>query len=164
MMRTVMLRRLFSNRFDTSALCSSQLYDNETFYRAFTNDLRCAKRTIYIESPFITTRRIDLLLPMIARLRLKGIRVTINTRCPDEHEGEYREQSHQAVQAMQSIGVTVLFTVKHHRKLAIIDNEILWEGSLNILSYYDSCEVMRRSHSQALVNQMAWFIGVHKWT
>ncbi len=163
-MRTVMLRRLFSNRFDTSALCSSQLYDNETFYRAFTNDLRCAKRTIYIESPFITTRRIDLLLPMIARLRLKGIRVTINTRCPDEHEGEYREQSHQAVQAMQSIGVTVLFTVKHHRKLAIIDNEILWEGSLNILSYYDSCEVMRRSHSQALVNQMAWFIGVHKWT
>lgn len=159
-----MLRRLFSNRFDTSALCSSQLYDNETFYRAFTNDLRCAKRTIYIESPFITTRRIDLLLPMIARLRLKGIRVTINTRCPDEHEGEYREQSHQAVQAMQSIGVTVLFTVKHHRKLAIIDNEILWEGSLNILSYYDSCEVMRRSHSQALVNQMAWFIGVHKWT
>ena len=163
-MRAVMLRRLFSNRFDTSALCSSQLYDNETFYRAFTNDLRCAKRTIYIESPFITTRRIDLLLPMIARLRLKGIRVTINTRCPDEHEGEYREQSHQAVQAMQSIGVTVLFTVKHHRKLAIIDNEILWEGSLNILSYYDSCEVMRRSHSQALVNQMAWFIGVHKWT
>lgn len=163
-MRTVMLRRLFSNRFDTSALCSSQLYDNETFYRAFTNDLRCAKRTIYIESPFITTRRIDLLLPMIARLRLKGIRVTINTRCPDEHEGEYREQSHRAVQAMQSIGVTVLFTVKHHRKLAIIDNEILWEGSLNILSYYDSCEVMRRSHSQALVNQMAWFIGVHKWT
>lgn len=163
-MRTVMLRRLFSNRFDTSALCSSQLYDNETFYRAFTNDLRCAKRTIYIESPFITIRRIDLLLPMIARLRLKGIRVTINTRCPDEHEGEYREQSHQAVQAMQSIGVTVLFTVKHHRKLAIIDNEILWEGSLNILSYYDSCEVMRRSHSQALVNQMAWFIGVHKWT
>lgn len=163
-MRTVMLRRLFSNRFDTSALCSSQLYDNETFYRAFTNDLRCAKRTIYIESPFITTRRIGLLLPMIARLRLKGIRVTINTRCPDEHEGEYREQSHQAVQAMQSIGVTVLFTVKHHRKLAIIDNEILWEGSLNILSYYDSCEVMRRSHSQALVNQMAWFIGVHKWT
>lgn len=159
-----MLRRLFSNRFDTSALCSSQLYDNETFYRAFTNDLRCAKRTIYIEGPFITTRRIDLLLPMIARLRLKGIRVTINTRCPDEHEGEYREQSHQAVQAMQSIGVTVLFTVKHHRKLAIIDNEILWEGSLNILSYYDSCEVMRRSHSQALVNQMAWFIGVHKWT
>ncbi len=163
-MRTVMLRRLFSNRFDTSALCSSQLYDNETFYRAFTNDLRCAKRTIYIESPFITTRRIDLLLPMIARLRLKGIRVTINTRCPDEHEDEYREQSHQAVQAMQSIGVTVLFTVKHHRKLSIIDNEILWEGSLNILSYYDSCEVMRRSHSQALVNQMAWFIGVHKWT
>lgn len=159
-----MLRRLFSNRFDTSALCSSQLYDNETFYRAFTNDLRCAKRTIYIESPFITTRRIDLLLPMIARLRLKGIRVTINTRCPDEHEGEHREQSHQAVQAMQSIGVTVLFTVKHHRKLAIIDNEILWEGSLNILSYYDSCEVMRRAHSQALVNQMAWFIGVHKWT
>ena len=163
MMRTVMLRRLFSNRFDTSALCSSQLYDNETFYRAFTNDLRCAKRTIYIESPFITTRRIDLLLPMIARLRLKGIRVTINTRCPDEHEGEYREQSHQAVQAMQSIGVTVLFTVKHHRKLAIIDNEILWEGSLNILLQAKSREFMRRLEGGGFADDLFHFIGYEKY-
>lgn len=161
--RMVMLRQLFSNHFDTSALCSSQLYNNETFYRAFTSDLRYARKSVYIESPFITTRRMDSLLPMFAWLRARGIRVTINTRCPDEHEGEYLAQAHQAVGAMQSIGITVLFTIKHHRKLAIIDDEILWEGSLNILSHYDSCEVMRRSYSQALVMQMVQFVGVNKW-
>lgn len=28
------------------------------------------------------------------------------------------------------IGVTVLCTGKHYRKIAIIDNKLLWEGSL----------------------------------
>lgn len=64
---------------------------------------------------------------------------------------------------MQELGVTVLYTIKLHRKLAIIDGEILYEGSLNILSQLDSCEVMRRTESQQLANEMARFIGAWHW-
>ena len=154
-----MFKRLFLSHFDTSALCSSQLYDNETFYRAFTNDLRCSKQTIYIESPFITSKRMETVLPILERLRMRGVSITINTRNPDEHDGEYIDQAYEAVSEMQSIGITVLYTVKHHRKLAIIDGSVLWEGSLNILSQNDSCEIMRRSDSKSLVMQMRQFIN-----
>jgi hypothetical protein len=64
---------------------------------------------------------------------------------------------------MQDIGITVLYTVRHHRKLAIIDSEILWEGSLNILSQNDSCKIIRRIESEALVRQMARFVEADKW-
>lgn len=157
-----MFKHLFSRRFDMSGLCTSRLFDNTTFYKAFTSDLLCARRSIYIESPFITTRRMDELLPVFIKLSKRGVRITVNTRCPDEHEGEYVAQANDAVQDMQGIGITVLYTVKHHRKLAIIDDDVLWEGSLNILSQNDSCEIMRRSVSQQLVNQITQFIKCTK--
>lgn len=61
---------------------------------------------------------------------------------------------------MHKLGVTVLFTGKLHRKIAITDNEILWEGSLNILSQSDSCEIMRRIVSCELSEQTVQFIGL----
>jgi phosphatidylserine/phosphatidylglycerophosphate/cardiolipin synthase-like enzyme len=153
-----MFKRLFSNSLDTTALCNSRLFDNETFYEAFKRDLVYANQSTYIESPFITTKRMDMLLPILTSARHKGVRVTVNTRPPSEHDGKYIDQAYKAVQDMQSIGIIVLYTVKHHRKIAIIDDEIIWEGSLNILSQSDSCELMRRSVSSSLVRQMKQYI------
>lgn len=155
-----MFKRLFSNSIDTTALCSSRLFDNETFYKAFIKDLGRASHGIYIESPFMTTKRMDMLLPILRRACQRGLQITVNTRPPSEHEGKYIDQAYKAVQDMQSIGIIVLYTVKHHRKIAIIDDEIIWEGSLNILSQSDSCEIMRRSVSQQLVCDMLNFISV----
>lgn len=144
-------------------LISSRLYDHNTFYKAFEKDLKGARYSVLIESPFITSRRMDHLLPILRRLRRKDVRVVVNTRSPEEHDGEYRYQAATALFAMQKLGVVVLYTGKHHRKLAIIDNGILWEGSLNILSQSDSCEIMRRVESVELTSQMAGFIGVDKF-
>ncbi len=154
--------RLFSRTTDTQGLCASQLFNNETFYKTFTSDMRYARRRVYIESPFITKRRIDELLPIFEGLRYRDIEVTVNTRCPDEHDGEYIGQAIDGIQAMQELGVRVLYTVRHHRKLAVID-DVLWEGSLNILSQNDSCEVMRRIVSSALADEMLRFTGATKY-
>lgn len=64
---------------------------------------------------------------------------------------------------MQDLGIEVLVTGGHHRKLAIIDDNVLWEGSLNILSQNDSCEVMRRIKSDVAANEMIRFTGIRKW-
>lgn len=116
-----------------------------------------------IESPFVTSKRVKSLLPNI-RMAIKcGVKVTVNTRVPDEHEGFLRAQAEWAVPALQAIGVKVLFTGSHHRKLAIIDRKILWEGSHNILSQNDSCEVMRRIDSPSMVQQMIEFTGLNEF-
>ena len=153
-----MLKQLFSNSLYTSALCTSLLFDNETFYKAFIGDLRRANQNIYIESPFITRKRMGMLLTILRQARQRGIQITVNTRPPSEHDDKYIDQAYESVQDMQSIGIKVLYTVKHHRKIAIIDDEILWEGSLNILSQSDSCELMRRSVSSSIVRQMKKYI------
>ncbi len=136
---------------------NSALFNNNTFYKAFERDLRRARQSVIIESPFITRRRMEHLLPLLTRLRRKGVRIVVNTRDPEEHNEEYAIQAEDAIAAMQDIGIKVLYTVKHHRKLAIIDEEVLWEGSLNILSQGDSCEIMRRTVSDGLAWQMLHF-------
>ena len=140
---------------------NSALFDNNTFYKAFERDLRRARHSVIIESPFITRRRMEHLLPLLMKLRRNGVRIVVNTRNPEEHNEEYAIQAEDAVAAMQDIGIKVLYTVKHHRKLAIIDEEVLWEGSLNILSQGDSCEIMRRTYSNDLAKGMMHFIGLH---
>ncbi len=141
---------------------NSVLFDNNTFYRAFERDLRRARQSVIIESPFITRRRMEHLLPLLTKLRRKGVKIVVNTRNPEEHNEEYAIQAEDAVAAMQDIGIKVLYTVKHHRKLAIIDEEVLWEGSLNILSQGDSCEIMRRTYSEQAVKSVMSFIGMNK--
>ena len=141
-----------------------QMYDEQSFYRAFQKDLYSARRNVIIESPFIALRRIEELLPVITKLRRKGVSVTVNTRNPIEHEEEYEMQALVAIEKLQGLGVKVLYTVKHHRKLAIIDGTVTWNGSLNILSQHDSCEIMWRVASKGIADQLLGFIKLTKYT
>lgn len=145
------------------SLNTSRLYDQSTFYKSFLRDLGRAQSRVVIESPFITKKRMSLLLPTLLKLRARDVRVIINTKPFEEHEQAYQSQAIWAVGIMQDIGIEVLMTAGHHRKLAIIDNNILWEGSLNILSQNDSCEIMRRIHSDEAAREMILFTGINKW-
>jgi len=158
------MRKLFSWRRRADDIISSTLYDQDTFYRTFLKDISLCQSQLIIESPFITERRMNALLPTLQRLRRKGIHIIVNTRNPEEHEGIYQDQANEAVAQMQACGIKVLYTAGHHRKLAIIDNYTVWEGSLNILSFNDSCEIMRRITSTTLAQQLVQFIAVGKHT
>lgn len=124
---------------------TSALHDEKTFYRAFLRDLeRCLKEVI-IESPFITSSRMRTLWPVLRRLHDRGIKIYVITRDPKEHPDGYEVQSECEIEALEAVGIQVLLsTGNHHRKLAILDRTILWEGSLNILSQIRSREIMRR--------------------
>lgn len=114
-----------------------------------------------IECPFITNRRLNQLLPDLQKLKAQKIRVIVNTRDPQANDDEYhRADAHVAISKLQHLGVQVLFTGGHHRKLVIIDRTVLYEGSLNVLSQNNSCEVMRRIESTQLAWEMVRFIGL----
>ena len=56
-----------------------------------------------------------------------------------------------AVELLRSVGVHVNLRSNLHEKLMVIDDEILWEGSLNPLSWFDTTERTRRWHDRAEV-------------
>lgn len=154
--------RLFNRPAAPADLLTSKLYDQDSFYPAFMKDLAKCHSEVIIECPFITNRRLKTLLPVLEKLKARKVRIAINTRDPRTHDGGYRQDAHEAISKLQHIGVQVLYTGNHHRKVAILDRSILYEGSLNILSQNDSCEVMRRIESTQLAWQMVRFVGIDR--
>lgn len=149
----------FKNK-HSSSLPSSALYNENTFYNQFFNDIKSAKKRIIIESPYITTTRIERIKPILIDLKNRGIGLTIVTRDPAEHNDNIRFQATEQILSCKEIGVNiVLESGNHHRKLAIIDDKILWEGSLNILSQNKSKEIMRRIEGNSSVDQMLHFLN-----
>lgn len=89
----------------------------------------------------------------------KGVKIYIITRDPSEHDGGYKKQSEDAIRWCGEIGIQVLLcSGNHHRKLAMIDRKILWEGSLNILSQSNSREIMRKIVSEVAILQTFRFL------
>lgn len=124
---------------------NSATYDETDFYKAFVRDLRSAEHEVIIDSPFIARQRMKTFFPLFDYLLKKSVKVFVLTRKTEEQEGLLKEYSIEAIEQMEAMGVIVLQSKgMEHRKLAIIDRKITWEGSLNILSQRDSIEHMRR--------------------
>ncbi len=154
---------IFRHSSSPGELVSSKLLNENSFYPAFLKDLADCHSELIIESPFVTSRRMAQLEPALQKLKARRVRVAVNTRDPHEHDDEFqRDESFRAIATLQRIGVHVLYTGGHHRKLAILDREILYEGSLNILSQNASCEVMRRIESPQLAWEMVRFVQIDK--
>jgi len=142
----------------------SRLFDENTFYGAFIKDLESCKKEVYIECPYITSKRANMLIPVFKRLLSKGVKIYVMTRDPEEHDGAMEIQSEDAISQFERAGVQTLLCIgNHHRKLAILDRQLLWEGSLNILSQGYSREIMRRIESKKLTMQMFNFLKLNKF-
>ncbi len=140
-------------------MTNSSLFDETTFYSQFTRDLLGCRSEVVIESPFITTQRMRTLFPVFEELIRRNVVVYIFTRDPKEHSETYEIQSEAEIRRFEELGVQILLcTGNHHRKLAMLDRKILWEGSLNILSQIKSREIMRRIDNQETTQEMFDFL------
>jgi len=142
---------------------NSTLYDEKTFYQTFCQDLENCREEIIIESPYITYQRMKTFDRIFEKLIKRGVKIYFITRDPKEHDEGMEVQSEETITYFEKIGVQVLLsTGNHHRKLAILDRKVLWEGSLNILSQNRSWEIMRRIYSEKLSMQMFKFLKFEK--
>lgn len=105
-----------------------------------------------------------MLYPVLESLIKRGVTVCVITRDPQEHDFPLDEQSEAEIRRFEELGIQTLLCIgNHHRKLAILDRETLWEGSLNILSQSVSREIMRRIPGKELAMQMFEFLRLDKF-
>jgi len=141
---------------------ASDLFNEKTFYHIFTDDLLSAKKEVIIYSPFVTKFRTDFYKPIIEKLRHRNIEIFIFTRPLEENDTIFRPQIEHAMNNYEKQGVTIFYLGKYiHEKVAIIDREILWEGSLNILSHRASKEMMRRTADEDSAMQVISYLNLN---
>jgi hypothetical protein len=113
-------------------------------------DLESAEQRLVIYSPFLTYDRVASLEPQLRAAVERGARVFVVTK---EHaeRGRQLDGYRQIELALVSWGVTVVHKAKMHEKLVFVDDDLLWQGSLNPLSFSDTQEIMERRRSKAVV-------------
>ena len=65
---------------------SSKLYDQNIFDDQFMRDLRKARKSVIIESPFLRTARVEKFIPIFHRLKKRGVAILLNTKPLEEHD------------------------------------------------------------------------------
>jgi phosphatidylserine/phosphatidylglycerophosphate/cardiolipin synthase-like enzyme len=139
----------------------TNLYNQNTFYPALTKDMLNAEKEVIIYSPFIGKYRADLLLKTFKELVRRNIAVFVFTRTVEEHEIQVQEEIRTIIGEYREAGIHVFCLIGSiHEKAAIIDQKIVWEGSLNILSQRNSRELMRRFEDQEMAMQLIDHLGL----
>lgn len=145
----------FTKSAQNQAIVESRLFTEQGFYDAFIRDVKKAQKSVTIESPFLTEKRTLQLIRTFEKLHKRRVKVIVYTRTPKHRPYRLQGEAMRAIQTLHMVGVTIYECYDYrHRKVAIIDRAILWEGSLNILSQSKSRETMRRIVSAPLSNQM----------
>ena len=167
--QTQVFRQLLKRRENAIKVEKSQtsqtnnLYNESTFYRAFIRDLSTAKKEVIIYSPYVTKFRSNFFKQTIEKLRERNVDVFIFTRPLDEYESVMQPQIQCALKRYEELGVCIFYPGRYiHEKVAIIDREILWEGSLNILSHRASNEMMRRTSDKNSATEVMSYIGLNE--
>lgn len=117
-------------------------YTETTFYKAFERDLDNAQALVRIQSPFIANNRVTKLERVLQKCVQRGVRVCVFIQ--QSYEIEEHARTIEIAKRLEEIGIHVNFRFLIHEKLCIIDERILWDGSLNILSQNTSLERMTR--------------------
>jgi hypothetical protein len=124
----------------------SEIYDETSFWLKLSEDFKRARGCIRIVSPFLGYRRIESLIPTLKSTIERGITICANVQAvhPWDVEKEAFQRRALAIALLRNIGVHVTSLDAIHQKLIIIDESVVWEGSLNVLSHTQTKEHMRR--------------------
>jgi len=141
------------------------LFGQRNFERVFREDVEGMKNSLVIFSGFITPERVSACRDLFREKRSNGIAIRCVTRPPQYNGTILPERGKQALDLLEEIGVTVDCRRDIHQKVALIDGEIAWFGSLNPLSHAGSTdETMMRTCSTEFARKLAQQISLRAHT
>ena len=130
------------------------IYDGKTFYGVYCQDIRTSSKEILIVSPFMRKGRITQLVRNLTEAILNGVSVTVVTRPPQDFKEKERETVEKNISTLQKYGVKVVTKSGFHQKFTVIDQEVVWYGSVNFLSFGISEESIMRFSNADIAGQL----------
>jgi ribosomal protein L37AE/L43A len=139
----------------------SGLFRQADFEAVCGADIERATKGIAIYSGFVTPQRIAAYEPLFRRKLAEGVKIRCVTRPPSRNGSIPADLGREALNGLEAMGCVVDTRWKIHEKVVIIDDEILWFGSLNPLSHTNRTdEMMARVTGKPAALQLSAFMAV----
>lgn len=133
---------------------TNAIFDRETFEESYKKDLLESNKTIIISSPAISGAKVDSLINNLKERMGRGVSVTVVTWDPDSYgfgDASYWMQLHEK---MRQNGIYLKTVEDFCERFAIIDSEIVWYGSTNLLAKVSVEDSMMRVESEEIAAEL----------
>ena len=137
------------------------IHDERSFYAAFDRYLREAQRSVWIWAAW-TGERLAQVLPLLEAAVGRGVTVTVFVRT--DRDTLMRKESFQAwLRRLRATASRVIRYHDMHQKLVVIDEQLVLQGSLNVLSHRNTREVMVAQRGQCFARKMLAHEHAHEF-
>lgn len=130
------------------------IFDKSNFLPVYANDIVNAAREVLIVSPFITKKRTLQMMQYLGVALGSKVKVIVVTRPPDDFRDKNMTALKDTIRLLQDAGVIMVFRINIHQKFAVIDQKIIWYGSINLLSFGSAEESIMRLESPNIANEL----------
>ncbi len=130
------------------------IFDKNNFLPVYSNDILNAAREILIVSPYATKRRTLQMLQHLKTALCNQVKVMVVTRPVDDFNEKDITVLQGCLELLKNAGVRVVFRPNIHQKFAVIDQRIVWYGSINLLSFGSAEESIMRLESSNIANEL----------
>ncbi|MDO8548817.1 MAG: DEAD/DEAH box helicase family protein [Ignavibacteria bacterium] len=130
------------------------IFDKQSFMPVYSNDILNALKEILIVSPFVTKKRTLQMLEFLSNALSKNVIITVFTRPVDDFNEKDSNTMQSNFELLKSAGICIVFKSNIHQKFAVIDQRIVWYGSINLLSFGSAEESIMRLESPNIAYEL----------
>jgi len=139
---------------DISSTPMDIIYNRESFFPVFINDIAAAQKEILIVSPFVRKRRAIQMMQQLESAISNNVRVVVVTRPIEEYKPADQSVLREILGLFKKNEIHVVLKSNIHQKFAIMDQKVVWYGSINYLSYGNAEESVMRIESAHIGNAL----------
>ena len=143
-----------SSNTDTVKQEADSIYDIDTYLPVYEKDLMEAEKEIIISSPTLSRNKVVNMIRMLKDKQENGIRVTIVTWHPNVYM--YGRESYRValLEMLRGNGFHIELMEEDCKRYAVVDREIVWYGSINLLSKEDVEDNIMRVVSKEIADEL----------
>lgn len=130
------------------------IYDSDSYRPIFEQDLREAAASVIISSPTLSRKRVEQLLALVRPGQENGLKVAVITWHPDVYRYGKDEHRLALLESLRAGGCEVRFAQDNCLHFAVIDETIVWYGSMNLLSRDDVEDNIMRVESREIAEEL----------
>ena len=133
---------------------ANAIYDIENYAETYWKDLEEANSAVVVSSPRLNNQKVDRIITMLGKRRELGVKVTIVTWHPDAYKYGKDDVRMELMERLRKAGFEIRLVEESCEHYAVIDNEIVWYGSVNLLSKEDVEDNLMRVCSKDIAAEL----------
>lgn len=133
---------------------ANAIYDSENYTDVFEQDVVEAEKNIIVSSPELTQDKVERFMYLVKTRQEAGCQVTVITLDPQNISYGSPEFCHELIYEMQRGGVHVITGEDVSEHFAIIDDELVWHGGMNLLGKEDVWDNLMRIRSAQVAAEL----------